>query len=114
VHAAGGAAAVGAAAVDGHGDIGLGAVGRAVALGGADGAVALGGRPVALDAPCEVLGVGGVGGRGLHSCTFQLNLSALYGIGGARKGTVARVKGVFGGILAVYGVCVYQTRLKLS
>jgi hypothetical protein len=41
-------------------------------------------------------------------------LSALYGIGGARKGTVARVKGVFGGILAVYGVCVYQTRLKLS
>ena len=25
-----------------------------------------------------------VAGRGLHSSTFQLNLSALYGIGGAR------------------------------
>ena len=40
-------------------------------------------------------------GRGLHSSTFQLNLSALYGIGGARRGSVARVKGVLGG---VYGV----------
>jgi len=37
-------------------------------------------------------------GRGLHSSTFQLNLSALYGIGGARRGCVARVKGVFGGV----------------
>jgi hypothetical protein len=35
----------------------------------------------------------GVPGRGLHSFTFQLNLSALYEIGGARKGCVARVKG---------------------
>ena len=34
-------------------------------------------------------------GRGLHSSTVQLNLSALYGIGGARRGRVARVKGVF-------------------
>jgi len=25
-------------------------------------------------------------GRGLHSSTFQLNLSALHGIGGARNG----------------------------
>ena len=32
-------------------------------------------------------------GRGLHSFTFQLNLSALYEIGGARRGCVARVKG---------------------
>jgi len=30
-------------------------------------------------------------GRGLHSSTFQLNLSALYGIGGARRGCVARI-----------------------
>ena len=37
-------------------------------------------------------------GRGLHSSTSQLNLSALYGIGGARRGSVARVKGVFGGV----------------
>jgi hypothetical protein len=29
-------------------------------------------------------------GRGLHSSTFQLNLSALYAIGGARTGCVAR------------------------
>jgi hypothetical protein len=32
--------------------------------------------------------------RGLHSSTFQLNLSALYRIGGGRRGYVARVKGV--------------------
>jgi hypothetical protein len=33
-------------------------------------------------------------GRGLHSSTFRLNLSALYGIGDAHRGRVARVKGV--------------------
>ena len=33
-------------------------------------------------------------GRGLHSFTSQLNLSAFYGIGGARRGCVARAKGV--------------------
>ena len=38
---------------------------------------------------------GGGDGRGPHSFTSQLNLSALYGIGGARKGCVARVKGMF-------------------
>ena len=37
-------------------------------------------------------------GRGLHSSTFRLNLSASYGIGGARKDCVARVKGVLGGV----------------
>ena len=37
-------------------------------------------------------------GRGLHSSTFQLNLSALYGIGGARRGRVARVTGVLRGV----------------
>jgi len=42
--------------------------------------------------------VGVVAGRGLHSFTFQLNLSALYGIGGARRGCVARIKGVSGGV----------------
>ena len=40
------------------------------------------------------------GGRGLHSSTFQLNLSALYGIGGARRACVARTRDVRG----VYGV----------
>ena len=39
--------------------------------------------------------------RGLHSFTFQLNLSALYEIGGARRGCVARVKGCEG----VFRVC---------
>jgi len=39
-----------------------------------------------------------ISGRGLHSFTFQLNLSALYGIGGARRGCVARVKGVLRGV----------------
>jgi len=33
----------------------------------------------------------GAGGRGLHPFTFQLNVSAFYGTGGARKGYVPRV-----------------------
>jgi hypothetical protein len=37
-------------------------------------------------------------GRGLNSSTFQLNLSALYGIGGARRGYVARLEGVSEGV----------------
>ena len=37
-------------------------------------------------------------GRGLHSSNFQLILSAVYGIGGARRGCVARVNGVSGGV----------------
>jgi hypothetical protein len=36
------------------------------------------------------------GGRGLHSSTSQLNQSAFDGIGGARRGCVARVKVVSG------------------
>ena len=55
-----------------------------------------------------------VRGRGVHSFTSQLNLSALYGIGGARRGCVARVKGVLGGVYGVKGVSVCQARLKLS
>jgi len=42
---------------------------------------------------------GRVVGRGFHSSTFQLNLSALYGIGVARGGCVARVKWVLWGVL---------------
>ena len=33
-------------------------------------------------------------GRGLHSFLSQLNMSAFYVIGGARRGCVARAKGV--------------------
>jgi hypothetical protein len=39
--------------------------------------------------------------RGIHSLTFQLNLSVVNGIWGVRRDCVARVKGVSGG---VYGV----------
>jgi len=49
--------------------------------------------------------------RGLHSLTSQLNLSAFYGMGGARRGCIARIKGVLG---VVQGVFLCQTRLKLS
>jgi hypothetical protein len=34
-------------------------------------------------------------GRGVHSLTSQLKLSAFNGVGGAHKGCVARFKGVF-------------------
>jgi hypothetical protein len=51
------------------------------------------------------------GARGLHSFTSQLNLSAFNGIGVARRGCVARVKGVLGG---VWGVFVRQQGLRLS
>ena len=37
-------------------------------------------------------------GRGLHSSTDQLNVSALYGVGGPHRGCVAHVKGVLGGV----------------
>jgi len=40
----------------------------------------------------------GFAGRGLHSSTFRLNLSALYGIWDAHRGCVARVEGVLGGV----------------
>ena len=36
--------------------------------------------------------------RGLHLSTFQLNLSALYGIRSARRGRVAHVEGVLRGV----------------
>jgi len=40
----------------------------------------------------------GQGLTALHSSTFQLNLSALYGIGGARRGCVARINEMLGGV----------------
>jgi hypothetical protein len=42
-----------------------------------------------MDSPWQTIG------RGLHSFASQLNLIALYGIGGACRGCVARFKGVF-------------------
>ena len=51
----------------------------------------------------QVPGPGGASGRGLHSSTFQLNLSALYVVGGVARvrGCVARVKGVLGAVEGV-------------
>ena len=37
-------------------------------------------------------------GRGLHSFTSQLNLRDVHAIGGARRGCVARAKGVLRGV----------------
>jgi len=55
-----------------------------------------------------------VAGRGLHSSTFQLNLSALCGMLGARRGCVARDKGGLGGVYGVWGVLLCQARFKFS
>jgi len=41
--------------------------------------------------------------RGLHSSSFRLNLRALYGIGGARRGCLARFKGDGRGCLGCVG-----------
>jgi len=51
---------------------------------------------------------GAVRGRGLHSSTFQLNLSAFYGIGGVRKGLCSPCQGGVGGCL-VCGGCFLVT-----
>jgi hypothetical protein len=40
----------------------------------------------------------GLCGRGFHSSTSQLNLSAFCGIGGARRGYVAHLMGLLGGV----------------
>jgi hypothetical protein len=53
-------------------------------------------------------------GRGLHSFASQLKLSDVYGIMGARRGCVARVKGLLGVVRGVQGGSMCQTRLKLS
>jgi hypothetical protein len=52
------------------------------------------------------------GGRGLHSFTYQLNLSTFVGIGGARKDCVARVKGVFRVCRVFYVSDTAQVELK--
>ena len=56
-------------------------------------------RPTTARTPLVVPAVSKtpLSGRGSHSFTSQLNLSAVYVIGGSRRGCVARVKGVFVG-----------------
>ena len=47
---------------------------------------------------------GGPESRGLHSSTFQLNLSAFHVIGGAFRGYLEGAKGVLGGSRGCLGV----------
>jgi hypothetical protein len=54
---------------------------------------------------------GGIHGRGLHSSTFRLNVSAFCGLGATFTGYSGGVYEVPGG---VEGVCLCQKRLKLS
>jgi len=52
----------------------------------------------------------GAAGRGFHSLTSQLNFSALYGVGGARRGCAAHFKGALGGVYGCVGcLCVSDT-----
>jgi hypothetical protein len=56
-------------------------------------------------------------GRGLHSSTFRLNVSAFYGIGGALRdylGVVLRVLRSCRGVLWGVGCMSCQIRLRLS
>ena len=65
-------------------------------------------KPLAAAEPAQEVRGGRVEihGGGLHSSTFRLNLSALYGIGYAPRGCVAHVEGVVGVVLGVSGVFV--------
>ena len=60
-------------------------------------------------------------GRGLHSFTFQINVSAFCGIGGASKGCLGAIEGVLWGVRGDKGplwgeqdVFLFQKRLRLS
>ena len=55
-----------------------------------------------------------VDGRALHSFTFQLNLSASCGIGGAFRGGVWDFQEVLGGNRGCLGYVLCQKRLRLS
>jgi len=54
------------------------------------------------------------GGRGLHSSSFRLNVSALCGIGAAFRGCLGGVSGVIRGIRGVQSEFLFQKRLRLS
>jgi len=58
--------------------------------------------------------LGRVQGRGLHSSSFQLNVSASCGIEGASMGYSDGDYGVLGGIRGCFGCIVCQKRLRLS
>jgi hypothetical protein len=75
-----------------------------------------------LNSPTAELGGGGsvgggAGGRGLHSSTFRLNLSALCGIGvhlGVVQGLCRRCQGVLRSIRGCSGCILCQKRLKVE
>jgi hypothetical protein len=69
-----------------------------------------------IDLQTCALGAGAdaAGGRGLHSSTFQLSLSAFCGIGGAFRGCLGGVQGVSGGIRGWLRYILYQKRFRLS
>jgi len=52
--------------------------------------------------------------RGLHSSTFQLNVSAFYSIGGALRGCLGSVLVVVGDYRGYLGCILCQKRLRLS
>jgi hypothetical protein len=52
-------------------------------------------------------------GRGLHSSTFRLNVSAFCGIGGPSGGAYSVFEGVMG-IMGCFGCILCQKRLRLS
>ena len=63
--------------------------------------------------------LGGAGGgvprgRGLHTPTFRLNVSAFCGIGGAINGCSGGVRQAFGDIRPCHGCILCQKRLRLS
>jgi hypothetical protein len=53
-------------------------------------------------------------GRGLHSSTFRLNVSAFCVTGGAFRGWLGGVSKVSGGIMGCFGCISCEKRLKLS
>jgi hypothetical protein len=57
---------------------------------------------------------GSLRGRGLHSFTSQLNLSAFCGIEGTLRGFLGGVWGVSGGIKGCLGCILFQKWLRLS
>ena len=60
-----------------------------------------------------VAGIGAGLGRGLHSSTFRLNVSAFCGIGGASTGSSGGVQEVLEGISGCPWCILHQKRLKL-
>jgi hypothetical protein len=55
-----------------------------------------------------------VGGKGLHSFTFRLNVSAFFGMGVAFRGSLGCVWEVYGRVRGCLDSILWQKRLRLS